>query len=78
MRNLLPLAPFVAVIPLGEALADGNWTRAAGLIVLVFAGLVAMTSRTVPHAASRRSSVSASASLACRAEAAAGHNGGEG
>ena len=77
MRNLLPLAPFVAVIPLGEALATHSYA-AVPLAALVFAGLVAMTSRTVPHAASRRSSVSASASLACRAEAAAGHNGDEG
>ena len=51
MRNLLPLAPFVAVIPLGEALATHSYA-AVPLAALVFAGLVAMTSRTVPHAAS--------------------------
>lgn len=77
MRNLLPLAPFVAVIPLAEALAAHSYA-AVPLTALLFAGLVAMASRTVPPAASRRSSVSASASLACRAEAAAGHNGDEG
>ena len=77
MRNLLPLAPFAAVIPLGEALATHSYA-AVPLAALVFAGLVAMASRTVPQPPPRRSFVSASASLACRAEAAAGHNGGEG
>lgn len=69
MRNILPLAPFALVLPLGNALAAHDWL-ALPMAVLVIAGIISFCPGKIsPEPRLARRPVSAPASLAPAADA---------